>query len=72
MFKILFADDDESKILLVKSVLENHPRADEYDFIRSEKTLFEILPKGISKGSVLPVMADILGIDMAKTVAIGD
>lgn len=72
MAKILFADDDESKILLVKSVLENHPRADEYDFIRSEKTLFEILPKGISKGSVLPVMADILGIDMAKTVAIGD
>ena len=72
MAKILFADDDEDKILLVRDILENHPRADEYDFIRSERTLFEILPKGISKGSVLPVMADILGIDMAKTVAVGD
>jgi len=72
MAKILFADEDESRILLVKNILENHPRADEYDFIRSEKTLFEILPKGISKGSVLPVMAKILGVDMAKTVAIGD
>ncbi len=70
--KLLFADDDESKILKAKEILENHPCANEFDFIRSERTLFEILPKGISKGSVLSEMTKVLGIDMQKTIGIGD
>lgn len=69
--KILFADTVD-KIVKTQEILAKHPKADEFDFIRSEETLFEILPKGISKGSVLKEMARILGIDVAKTVAIGD
>ena len=30
------------------------------------------VPKGTNKGRVLPILADHLGIDMSKTVAIGD
>ncbi|MBR6603189.1 MAG: HAD-IIB family hydrolase, partial [Clostridia bacterium] len=53
-------------------LLKNHPRANEFDFIRSEKTLFEILPKGSGKGNVLPKLSEHLGIDMRKTIAVGD
>ena len=34
--------------------------------------LFEILPKGVNKGSVLPKLTAHLGLDMKNTVAIGD
>ncbi len=70
--KIVFGDTDEAKIDSLSAFLAAHPRADEFDFIRSEKTLYEILPKGINKGSVLPKLVEHLGIDKQKTVAIGD
>ena len=70
--KIVFGDEREESILQVEKLLAGHPRANEFDFIRSERTLYEILPKGISKGSVLPRLADILSLDIKKTVAVGD
>ena len=70
--KIVFGDEDEDHIDRVKTLLDNHPRASEFDFIRSELTLYEILPKGINKGSVLPILAKHMGIDMSRTVAVGD
>lgn len=70
--KIIFADFDEKEIEKLMELLHSHPLADQFDFIRSEKTLYEILPKGISKGSVMMKMVEILGIDPEKTVAIGD
>ncbi len=70
--KILFGDGDPDKITRIKELLDSHPRAAEFDYIRSEKSLYEILPKGVSKGSVLIKMAEILGIDMKNTVAVGD
>ena len=70
--KVVFGDEDEAHINRVQEVLLSHPRASEFNFIRSERTLFEILPKGINKGSVLPILAKALQIDMKKTVAIGD
>lgn len=39
---------------------------------RSERILYEILPKGISKGAALCKMADLLGIDKNRTIAVGD
>lgn len=53
-------------------LLRSHPRAEEFDFIRSEKILYEILPKGVSKGALLCKMAQLLGIEMKHTVAVGD
>ena len=70
--KVVFGDEDEKNILKIAEILQNHPRSAEFDYIRSERTLYEILPKGSSKGNLLPRLAEILGVDMAKTVAIGD
>ena len=70
--KIVFGDKRESAILKLSEVLFSHPRASEFDFIRSCETLYEILPKGVSKGSVLPKIAEHLGIDMKRTCAMGD
>lgn len=70
--KILFGDEREEVILRLESLLRAHPRAGEFDFIRSERTLFEILPKGISKGTALQKMTECLHVSPAKTIAIGD
>ena len=52
--------------------MKSHPLAHKFDFVRSEKTLFEILPKGVTKGAGLVKLSEYLGVDMDKTVAIGD
>lgn len=70
--KIVFCDNDETHIDRLQKILYAHPRADEFDFIRSEKTLYEILPRGIHKGVALPKLAELLGVDMRRTVAVGD
>lgn len=70
--KILFGTDDEAQILAVQDMLNAHPRAGEFDFIRSEKSLYEILPKGIGKGNAIKKLVQHLNIDMDKTIAIGD
>lgn len=70
--KIVFGDTREEAILQLQALLNSHPRAGEFDFIRSEKTLYEILPKGVSKGSVLCKMAELFGIDPRRTVGVGD
>ncbi len=69
--KVVFGAQSE-EVPLLEKILKSHPRASEYDFIRSEKHLYEILPRGNSKGSVLVRLAEYLGVDMKKTVAIGD
>ena len=70
--KIVFGDDDEEHIERIKDLLNSHPKASEFDFIRSEKRLYEILPPNTNKGTVLPILAEKLGIDMRRTVAVGD
>ena len=70
--KIVFGDTRKEEIAKLERLLCSHPLSEKFDLVSSEETLFEILPKGISKGSVLPVLAKHLGIDMSKTIAIGD
>lgn len=72
VLKVVFAHEDEAQILALMELLQNHPKASQFDFIRSERLLYEILPKGASKGAALAKMADLLGIDPGKTVAVGD
>lgn len=69
--KVVFAGDEED-VLKTQSLLLAHPLADKFDFIRSDKTLFEILPKGLSKGSVLQELQQRLPARPTKTVVIGD
>lgn len=70
--KIVFSDFDEDAISRLTELLSTHPRAAEFDFIRSERSLYEILPKGVDKGTVLPRMAEYMGIPIERTVAVGD
>ena len=72
MAKIVFCHPDADVAFYSLDLLKKHPRRDEFDFIRSERTLFEILPKGVGKGNALLRIADALGIDRSRTIAIGD
>ena len=69
--KILFGVyPDEMNALI--DLLHRHPLADRFDFVRSDDMYYEILPKGSSKGGLLLRLADLLGIDPKRTIAIGD
>lgn len=70
--KVIFAHDDESELLRLIDLLAKHPKSADFDFIRSQWDLYEILPKGVDKGAGLKNLADYLGVDIKKTVAAGD
>ena len=72
VLKVVLAHRDGDRLLALERLLRAHPLAAEFDFIRSEHTLFEILPKGVSKGALLLRIAEHLGILREHTVAIGD
>lgn len=72
VLKVVFAHEDETQVEAIEPLLKRHPQSERVDFIRSERTLYEILPKGVSKGNVLCKMAELLGIDVRKTIAAGD
>lgn len=72
VIKILFCHDDSATHERLARLLSLHPKSQMFDFIRSEERLYELLPKGISKGDLLVRLADILGIDRKKTIAVGD
>jgi len=70
--KVLFADESEENLFKLMDILKSHPRADEFDFIRSDPEFYEILPKGVSKGTLVLKLAELLGIDKNRTIAMGD
>lgn len=70
--KILFGSERDAEIKQIESLLKSHPLADGFDFIRSEEALYEILPKGIGKGTAITKLCEHLQLDIKKSVAIGD
>lgn len=70
--KIIFGSSYNDEILAIEKALKEHPLADEFDFVRSEKSLFEILPKGVNKGLAIENLVKHLNIDIKNTVAVGD
>lgn len=70
--KIIFCTDNDEEIFGIEKTLKEHPLAEKFEFIRSERRLFEILPKGVHKGLSLEMLVDYLKSDAKKTVAIGD
>lgn len=72
VLKVVFAHEDEAQITALIDLLDRHPAAGQFDFIRSERRLYEILPKGASKGNALRKMAELFGIRADRTVAVGD
>lgn len=70
--KVVFAHHERAQMDALISLLNNHPLANSFDFIRSEKHLYEILPKNVNKSVALNKMAEILNVDKEKTIAAGD
>lgn len=70
--KVVFASEDGECLDRLSERIRKHPKAQQFDFIRSEYMFFELLPKNISKGNALKILADHLKIDIQNTLAIGD
>ena len=70
--KVVFGEHRNKEILELADFLAAQPLAPEFSLIRSDTMLYEILPKGVSKGAVLPRLAEYLGVDMKNTIAVGD
>lgn len=70
--KVVFCDHRPEEIERLAVLLHAHPLADQFDYIHSEKSLYEILPKGISKGGILPRLCEHLHLSKDKTIAVGD
>lgn len=70
--KIVFCEDNMEIMAELIERLQVHPLSDQFDFIRSEEFLYEILPKNSNKGVVLSKLCEILKLDSSKTVAVGD
>ena len=70
--KITFGDLNNETVLKIEQTLRSHPRANEFSLVRSGYELFEIMPKGITKGSAIEHFAPLLGIKRENIIAIGD
>ena len=70
--KVLFGSKSDEEIEGIKETLCTHPLADNFDFVRSEKTLYEILPKGTGKGTSVLKLCEHLNLDIQKTITVGD
>ncbi len=70
--KVIFLHEENAALERLAERLKTHPLYEKFDYIRSEKTIYEILPKGVSKGSALSQLSEIYGIDPRRTVAVGD
>lgn len=73
--KVFFAMSSQ-RIQQVANFIQKRQRTDmlyrEFDYVTSAENYFEIVPKGINKGTGLKKLAEILKVSMENTVAIGD
>lgn len=70
--KIIFCTKNEKEMEKTIGLLHSHSLSDRFEFVHSERALFEVLPKGVDKGLSLLKLADYLGVDRRHTVAVGD
>jgi len=68
--KVLFADSN-SKLLKIKQFCESL-ECDDIEFVMTNDTYFEMMPKGVTKGKSLYKLSEITGIPVKNTIAIGD
>lgn len=69
--KVIFLSESD-RIPDLKKEIGKSPYAEKYTFVQSSPNYYELLPKGISKGTALLELADILSIDRKRTIGIGD
>jgi Cof subfamily protein (haloacid dehalogenase superfamily) len=70
--KMIFLHRDVERLQKAAELLTSHPLAEKFNFIRSEKTIYEILPKGATKGAAISHIARGCGVDISRTIAVGD
>ncbi len=68
-YKILFADSSENIDKLEKII---RSKTFPVDFVRSDKTFVEMLPKDSSKGAALKEYIKIMNLEHMKIIAVGD
>lgn len=69
--KVLFMSD-EHELPVIRKAISESPFADKYTFVQSSPWYYELLPKNTDKGEGLLQLADICGIGIGKTIAVGD
>ncbi len=70
--KALFAHTDGDKLGELRALFEKEPISEKFQFVRSFYEYLEMLPKGLDKGGHLIEIAKIKGIDIKRTIGIGD
>ncbi len=70
--KIILGTKDDNVMNRLISLVNSHPVSEEVDCIRAEHDYYDIIPKGVSKGTALKQLAEHLGVEMSRTVAVGD
>jgi Cof subfamily protein (haloacid dehalogenase superfamily) len=69
--KILFAAPPEVLENFIPQISKEKD-AEKFQLLRSDKLYFEILPPNVGKGELLLQLAELLGVDKKKTIAVGD
>ncbi len=67
--KFLIIGESESLEILHREIQAVFP---EGSLVESDACYLELLPPGVSKGAALPILCEILGLNPADTVAVGD
>ncbi len=73
--KVLFAASEQRALQLQNFIddrKKTHQSYNAFQFIRTSNKFMEIIPKNVNKGTGLKQLAEMLGIEMIDTVAIGD
>ena len=71
IMKIL-TSQEETYTYQIEKAMRNTHFYDKYKLVVSSANYFEVLKKGVTKCSALIELAKILGVDMSKTIAVGD
>ena len=70
--KFIFVHSEEEELVKLRNLFESHPHADRFQFVRSGAEYLEMIPKGLDKGDNLVKIANIMGVDLNRTIGIGD
>lgn len=69
--KVIFMTEPD-EVELVRGAVQRSPWADEFEFMQSSPWYYEMLPKNSTKGSAIPKLAELLGLDPSRTIGMGD
>ncbi len=73
--KVLFADVEgkiEQVVKFVEQKKKTNPLYNQFTFVMTSKRYFELIPSDVGQGDGLRKLANLMGIPMENTVAIGD